>query len=214
MSPVTGADKEAAMNLVRLTLGNYQTNCYLVWAEGSASCAVIDPGYDPERILEKVRSLGLTLDAVLLTHGHFDHVGGVEAIVKATGCALWMQERDWHTPTGRLYPLSSRQFTEVNFCKDLEEIRAGGLTFTVYETPGHTQGSVCYACEDALFSGDTLFAGACGRIDLPGGSRREMRQSLKRLSALERDFHVFPGHGEPTGLAHEKQNNPYMKGII
>ena len=198
-----------------LTLGLYQTNCYIVHDENSAACAIIDPGYEADVILGKVRALGLTVDAVLLTHGHFDHVGAVEEIVKATGCRLWMKESDYtqfKTPENDyFYPIHDCDFTEVWFCEEGGTIHAGGLTFTVYETPGHTWGSVCYLCENALFSGDTLFAGSCGRTDLPGGDWNTILQSLARLKDLESEYQVYPGHGESTTLLREKRYNPYMR---
>ena len=198
-----------------LTLGNYRTNCYIVWVESSKTCAVIDPGYAPDTVLASVEKLGLKVEAVLLTHGHFDHVGGVEAIVKATGCRLWMSESDWsqrRSPvTARLYPIANCDFTEVSFCEDGEIICAGGLRFDVMATPGHTYGSVCYFCGDALFSGDTLFAGSCGRTDLPGGDGHALRDSLERLKERPGDYRVFPGHGEETTLDHERRCNPYLR---
>ena len=198
-----------------LPLGSYQTNCYIVHEEHSRTCAVIDPGYTPERVLAQAEKLGLQVDAVLLTHGHFDHVGGVEAIVKATGCALWMREADYtqfKTPENDFfYPIHDCDFTEVQLCEEGEQIHAGGLTFTVMETPGHTWGSVCYLCENALFSGDTLFAGSCGRTDLPGGDGQTIVLSLERLAELEGDYTVYPGHGGATTLARERAHNPYMR---
>ena len=198
-----------------LPLGSYQTNCYIVHEEHSKTCAVIDPGYTPERVLAQAEKLGLQVDAVLLTHGHFDHVGGVEAIVKATGCALWMREADYtqfKTPENDFfYPIHDCDFTEVQLCEEGEQIHAGGLTFTVMETPGHTWGSVCYLCENALFSGDTLFAGSCGRTDLPGGDGQTIVLSLERLAELEGDYTVYPGHGGATTLAWERAHNPYMR---
>ena len=201
-----------------LPLGSYQTNCYIVRAADAKSCAVIDPGYEADRILDFLKQEGLSLDAVLLTHGHFDHVGAVKELVKATGCQLWMHERDYSQSKNPVnaffYSIANCTFTEVNFCEDGEAIQAGGLTFTVLETPGHTWGSVCFLCEDALFSGDTLFAGSCGRTDLPGGESQVLRQSLEYLSELETDYRVFPGHGESTTLLHEKQTNPYLRGAL
>ena len=198
-----------------LPLGDYQTNTYIVYAEGSKTCAIIDPGFEPEVILSRVKKLGLTVDAVLLTHGHFDHVGAVEEIVMATGCRLWMSESDWSQPISPVhhffYPLANCDFTQVQFCEEGEAITAGGLTFTVLHTPGHTHGSVCYQCGNALFSGDTLFARSCGRTDLPGGNWNTIQESLHRLASLEQNFTVYPGHGESTTLAAEKQYNPYMQ---
>ena len=107
------------MKIDTMMLGSYQTNCYIVWAEGSSSCAVIDPGFDAGRVLSRLKALGLSLDAILLTHGHFDHVGAVEELVSATGSALWMKESDYtqfKSPmTDYLYPLHDKQFCEISF---------------------------------------------------------------------------------------------------
>ena len=201
-----------------LPLGAYQTNCYIVRDAKSTGCAVIDPGYEPDRIEVFLKKEGLTLDAILLTHGHFDHVGAVEALVQATGCKLWMHEGDYSqfpNPTNAyFYPLCNSDFAQVDFCEHAQEIQAGGVTFTVFATPGHTYGSVCYACEDALFSGDTLFAGSCGRVDLPGGDQTAMRESLEWLAALPNDYRVYPGHGSSSRLSQEKQYNPYLRGNL
>ena len=206
------------MKIDTMMLGSYQTNCYIVWAEGSSSCAVIDPGFDAGRVLSRLKALGLSLDAILLTHGHFDHVGAVEELVSATGSALWMKESDYtqfKSPrTDYLYPLHDKQFCEISFCEEGEVIHAGGLRFSVMETPGHTWGSVCYLCEDAMFCGDTLFAGSCGRIDLPGGDRQTMALTLERLSELTADYRIFPGHGGSSTLAYEQNTNPYLRGMI
>ena len=203
------------LNMTTLPLGSYQTNCYILWAEGANTCAVIDPGYEAKRVLEETGRLGLTIEAILLTHGHFDHVGAVEELVKTTGCALWMHQGDYSqlpNPTNAyFYPLANCSCTEVQFCEEGEVIRAGGLTFTVLSTPGHTYGSVCYKCEDALFCGDTLFAGSCGRIDLPGGDRAAMLLSLERLADLQEDLRIFPGHGPSSNLAWEQESNPYLQ---
>ena len=206
------------MKIDTMMLGSYQTNCYIVWAEGSSSCAVIDPGFDAGRVLQRLQALGLSLDAILLTHGHFDHVGAVEELVSATGCALWMKEADYtqrKSPmTDYLYPLHDQGFCEISFCEEGEVIHAGGLSFSVLETPGHTWGSVCYLCEDAMFCGDTLFAGSCGRIDLPGGDRQTMALTLERLSELTADYRIFPGHGGSSTLAYEQNTHPYLRGMI
>ena len=206
------------MKINTLCLGDYQTNCYIVRADGAASCAIIDPGYEAGTILAFLKKEGLQPDAILLTHGHFDHVGAVKELVAATGCGLWMHEGDHSQPQNPtnafFYPLTNAKFTQVKLCEDREKISAGGLTFTVMATPGHTGGSVCYLCADAMFAGDTLFAGSCGRIDLPGGDRKLMQASLKRLSELEENYRVFPGHGPDTTLFEEKRFNPYLKGIV
>ncbi len=201
------------MKIHTLPLGDYQTNTYII--ENQGCCAIIDPGYEAESILSFLQKRSLAVDATLLTHGHFDHVGAVERIVEKTRCQLWMSQSDWSQKISPLthyfYPLANCDFTEVQFCEDGEMIPAAGLTFQVLETPGHTHGSVCYLCGDALFSGDTLFAGSCGRTDLPGGDWNTILESLKRLSQLSGDYTVYPGHGNSTTLSQEKLYNPYMR---
>ena len=203
------------LNTVTMPLGAYQTNCYILWGQDSDRCVVIDPGFQPETVLAKVNSLGKRVEAILLTHGHFDHVGAVEAIVRATGCRLWMTREDYTQPASResdfFYPIHDCDFTEVDFCQEGQTIQAAGLTFTVLHTPGHTRGSVCYVCRDQIFSGDTLFQGSCGRTDLPGGDWNTIVCSLKRLAAIDGDYTVHPGHGPSTTLAEEKKYNPYMQ---
>ena len=198
-----------------LPLGDYMTNTYIVHDSSAETCAVIDPGYQAKTVLAQAEKLGLSVDAILLTHGHFDHVGAVREIAEATGCRLYMSQRDWsQTPspmTDYIYPLANCSVPEVQFCEEGEEISAGGLTFSVLETPGHTLGSLCYRCGDALFSGDTLFAGSCGRTDLPGGDWDTICQSLRRLAEIEDNLAVYPGHGTSTALAREKKYNPYMR---
>ncbi len=203
------------MKLHCLTLGDYQTNCYILHDPDSSSCALIDPGCDAPAILKKLQELGLTVDAILLTHGHFDHVGAVEALVKATGCALWLHQSDWSqfkNPINAFYyPIANCDFTEVHFPEDGDLIHAGGLDFTVLETPGHTWGSVCYLCEESMFSGDTLFCRSCGRTDLPGGSWQTLRDSLDRIALLDPNLWVYPGHGEMTTLFDELNYNPFLR---
>lgn len=198
-----------------LPLGEYQTNCYILYHSDSKTCALIDPGTNAGYILEKVASLGLTVEAILLTHGHFDHVLAVKEITEKTGCALWMHPGDQHLENGPMldffYPLSRENPTNVHYCDEGDVLSLAGLTIQVLATPGHTKGSVCYLCEDALFTGDTLFAGSIGRTDLPGGSYQTIRVSLDRLTALEENYLVFPGHGERSDLHTEKRTNPYLR---
>lgn len=193
------------MKIFTMPLGDYQTNCYLVWDE-EKNCAVIDPGYEAARILAKLREEGLTLRAVLLTHGHFDHVGAVKALAEKTGASVWLNEKELNLPpfltAGSLY------YTDGYAEGDL--VAVGALNFSVLETPGHTKGSVCLRCGDALFTGDTLFAGSCGRTDL-GGSWQEMEQSLRRLRQISENLQVFPGHGPASTLDAERRSNPYFR---
>ena len=187
------------MKIRTLTLGDFQTNCYLVSDETGVT-AVIDPGYEPETILARAAQEHLQIKGIVLTHGHFDHVSGVKAVADAAHCPVWMNEKDLSLPpfltNGALY------YTDLY--KEGETVQVGNLTFTVLETPGHTPGSVCLRCENALFSGDTLFAGSYGRTDLPGGSPAQMRDSLHRLARIPENCTVLPGHGDKTTLDRER----------
>ncbi len=202
------------LHVKQLPLGDYQTNCYLVWGDQSTSCVVIDPGYDAQRILEQVAQLSLTVEAVFLTHGHFDHVGATEELVQKTDCALWVNRADWEIAPGYgidwLFPLANSDFCPVNFYEHHQQIFAAGLTFLVLHTPGHTRGSVCIGCEDVLFTGDTLFAGSIGRTDFPHSHNRNMLESLTFLKSLDKDYTLYPGHGEDTTLFYEKKYNPFL----
>lgn len=195
------------LTLHTLPLGAYQTNCYILHQEASSSCVVIDPGYTPEVILDFLAGKGLTLEAILLTHGHFDHVGAVRDLAVETGCRVWLNPDDLSMPP----KLTAGPLYYTDTYSEGDTISPAGISFQVLSTPGHTPGSVCLIAEDFLFSGDTLFAGSCGRTDLPGGSTRAIRESLRRLAALPQDYIVHPGHGESTTLAWEKQYNPYMR---
>ena len=189
-----------------LTQGMYQTNTYIIHEENSARCCVIDPGYQAGTILEKLDELGLTLDAILLTHGHFDHVGAVKDLAADTDCRVFLCAEDTQLPpmftAGKLYYTDT--YAEGTI------LNIAGLYIHVLHTPGHTPGSVCLLVDDVIFSGDTLFAGGCGRTDI-GGSWTAIQASLKRLGEIEGYFKVFPGHGESTTLAYEKRYNPYMR---
>ena len=195
------------MHIHTLPLGDYQTNCYFLWEDGSSTCAVIDPGYEPQKVLAAAENFGKTIEAVLLTHGHFDHVGAVRDVVAATDCRVYLCPKELSLPpqitAGPLY------YTDTY--EDGDFISVAGLQLQGLCTPGHTPGSVCLMCEDILISGDTLFAGSCGRTDFPGGSTETILRSLQRLAGLPGDFRVFPGHGEDTSLSRERQYNPFMR---
>ncbi|MBR4016915.1 MAG: MBL fold metallo-hydrolase [Oscillospiraceae bacterium] len=189
-----------------LPLGAYQTNCYLVWDDASSQCIVIDPGYTPEKVLAEAEKLGKSVAAVLLTHGHFDHVGGVKGIADKTGCPVYLHEKELSLPE----EMTAGPLCYTHTYGQGDTLSLAGLTIEVLHTPGHTPGSVCLQAEDSLFTGDTLFMDSCGRTDFPGGSMAEMFRSLQRLAALEGDFAVYPGHGPATKLSQERQYNPYM----
>ena len=190
-----------------LPLGAYQTNCYLAWDESSDTCVVIDPGYEPERVLLEAKRLGKKIAAILLTHGHFDHVGAVRDIAADTDCDVYLCEADLSMPA----QMTAGPLYYTKLCAEGDRLELAGLSFKVLHTPGHTPGSVCYLCENAIFSGDTLFWGSCGRTDLPGGSWSTIRTSLLRLKDLKGDYEVYPGHGDATTLNFERKYNPYMQ---
>lgn len=198
------------LTMQTLPLGAYQTNCYFLSAEDADTCVIIDPGFEPERVLAQLQKLGKRPEAILLTHGHFDHTGAVKDVVAETDCAVYICEKDLSLPP----QLTSGSLYYTHTYGEGDVLKLAGLTIRVIRTPGHTEGSVCLLVEDAMFSGDTLFADSCGRTDLPGGSWTEMLKSLKRLAQMEKNYTVYPGHGGSTTLEREKQYNPYLKGTV
>lgn len=195
------------LKVYTLTLGMYQTNTYIIHDEASKTCCVIDPGYQADTILDEVDALGLTVKAILLTHGHFDHVGAVKDIAAETDCRVFICPEDLRLP----HAFTAGPIYYTDTYDEGTRLHLSGLDISVLHTPGHTPGSVCLICGNAMFSGDTLFAGSCGRTDLPGGNPGQLMHSLGRLAAMEADLTVYPGHGESTTLAAEKQYNPYMR---
>jgi len=195
------------MQVTRLPLGVYQTNCYIIYEENAASCCVLDPGGEAKKVLEFMNLRNLTLDAILLTHGHFDHVGAVKELHEATGCKVYLCTEDLSMPV----KWTAGELFYTDAYGEGDELDLAGLHIRVLHTPGHTPGSVCLMVDDSIFSGDTLFAGSCGRTDLPGGDGDVILTSLRRLAQLEEDYTVYPGHSASTKLAREKQYNPFIK---
>ena len=192
------------MTITTVPLGLYQTNCYIL-AEGDR-CLVIDPGDEAEKLLALLRRQSLNVEAVLLTHGHFDHVGAVKTLAAETDCRVFLHEEELTLPAA----MTAGKLYYTDFYKEGDRLTLAGMTFEVLHTPGHTPGSLCLRFGQHLFSGDTLFAGSCGRTDFPGSSPAAMVRSLSRLSKLEDDLKVYPGHGEDTTIGEEKRYNPYL----
>lgn len=204
------------MTVTYFSVGNLGTNCYIVSDDGGHA-AIIDPGGDAQRILGSVKDKNLTVDLVLLTHAHFDHIMAAEEIRVATGAQLCVGAGDapmladaQFNLSAMVYPERAVELTADRLLVEGDTVCFGNATLTVMETPGHTRGGVCYLGEDVLFSGDTLFAGSIGRTDLPGGDMTVLRRSLARLASLDGDLTVYPGHGEETTLSFEKAANPYL----
>ena len=194
------------MRLTTLTVGSIGTNCYMLYHEESKAAVIIDPGDDATLVAARLDALGLRPLAILLTHAHFDHGGDVGRLLAKHAVPVYCHPADRALPSWLTHGLEWSDELSEGQTLDFE-----GLRFTVLHTPGHTPGSVCLLCGNMLFAGDTLFAGSCGRTDLPGGSWKDMAASLRRLASLEGNYTVYPGHGEPTTLAEEREGNPYME---
>ena len=190
-------------------LGIYFVNCYLIREEQSKSCCVIDPGGNANKVLAYLEENGLTLEAILLTHGHFDHVGAVKELYEKTLCKVYLHTDDLMLPES----LSAGSLFYTHEYGEGDVLELAGLTIRVMHTPGHTEGSVCLLVDDVIFSGDTLFCHSCGRTDLPGGDPDAIMRSLGRLKALDGDWRVMPGHNRATTLAMEREYNPFMKKV-
>lgn len=207
------------MNIKTLHLGALNANCYIA-ETGNGQCIAVDIGGTPRMVIEYLKMNNLKLTKILLTHGHFDHIDGVEAVRRETGAEVFIHENDVKMLSdadlslrSSMYFLSSDQFMPVEkytVIHDGDEIKDGGYTFRVLHTPGHTKGSVCYITDDAVFSGDTVFCCSIGRTDFPDGSVDEMIQSIKKVSQIDGDLKLLAGHNEPSTLDYERKNNPYM----
>ena len=204
------------MKIQALQVGPIGTNCYLLCDENAHTCAVIDPGAEPELILSAVEKLDCAVDKILLTHGHYDHTGGVAALLGSLPqTPVYIHAADFDTPQPQLFPLKAELGAgatgTVHFYDEGDCLTVGTLKLQVLHTPGHSLGSVTLLCGDTLFCGDTRFAGSCGRTDFPGGSMEDMMTSLARLAALPGDYRVLPGHMHPSTLERERACNSYIQ---
>jgi hydroxyacylglutathione hydrolase len=200
------------------TVGMVAENCYLFRRDGSDRALIVDPGEEPDKLLKAIDDLGVTLDGILLTHTHFDHVGAVAPVAKATGAEVWvpaiekgvLADINSFVPWPGFGPFESWDPEET--VEGGEQLQLAGFEIDVVSTPGHSPGHVTYAVEDALFSGDVLFEGSVGRTDLPGGDWAVLSRSIESL--LDRypdEQRVFPGHMGLTTLGRERATNPFLR---
>lgn len=207
------------MIIEKIPVGPLKANCYLIGCEKTGDAAVIDAGGDADLILDRAKVLGLKIRYLLNTHGHFDHVGANRAVRDATGAELRIHEREVFfsssaASAGREFGVETEDSPAPDcFLVDGMQIRIGHYLLAVIHTPGHSLGGCCFWCEGekVVFTGDTLFNGAIGRVDLPGGSLLTLHCSIRaRLFVLDDHTRVYPGHGAISTIGRERLNNPHV----
>jgi hydroxyacylglutathione hydrolase len=209
----------SGLDVEMLTVGPVAENCFVLRQEGSERALIVDPGEEPDRILAAVDELGVKVEAILITHCHFDHIGAVEPVAKATGAPVYCPEIEVpilanimaFVPWEGFGPFESYEADET--VKGGEALELAGLVLDVIFTPGHSPGHVTYSVrdEDAIFSGDVLFQGSVGRVDLPGSDGPTLMRSLQSLvESLPPQAVVYPGHMGTTTLAAERATNPFL----
>lgn len=205
------------MNIKVMPLGMVQANCYII-TNNQNECAIIDPGGESEKIINYLEENSITPKMILLTHGHFDHIASVWDLIEKYNLAVYINQNDLEMlqdinialcSMTRLY-FNYKAGLEYNALNDNDTVNLGELEFKLIHTPGHSKGSSCFIVEDSIFTGDTLFKGDIGRTDLYGGDYNTIKNSLKKLCKLNKNYKVYPGHGESSYLEDEIQHNPYM----
>ena len=210
------------MQLKTLTVGAYFTNCYIVWCSKTKEAIIIDPGFDrrdeARRVLSLLEENNLGTKFIVDTHGHPDHTCGNRVAKKSTGAPLLIHALDGDILGGAGKRLSAIFGFDVEpsvadgFLKDGDVVSFGDVELQVIHTPGHTPGSISLRSKEAVFTGDTLFAGSVGRVDLPGGSGKDLMRSLaEKLALLPDELVVYPGHGPTSTIGREKRSNPFLR---
>ena len=208
----------SGIKIGRMVLSMCQTNCYFLYREDAKECILIDPADQGQQIYNALSKNGFTIQAILLTHGHFDHIWGANEVRSLAGVKMYAYEQEKELLNSEKLNVSKgagRPYTvEADvYLKDGETLTVADMTCKCIATPGHTAGSCCYYFEDAgiLVSGDTLFQESVGRTDLPTGNMRTLMNSVKqKLFVLPEETKVYPGHGESTTIGYEKKYNPYV----
>ncbi len=202
------------MLIRRAVLGSYATNCYLVSDEVNKKCFIVDPGAESKSMLEYIKSEGLELEYIILTHGHFDHTGGIDFFREAfPDCKLVASRAERDFLFERKQSMGKGGIRADIEVKEGDTLKVGDMELKFIETPGHTPGGVCIYIESegVLFSGDTLFHASVGRTDLPGGNWDKLKASIAdKLFVLPDDVHVLPGHDAETMIGYEKRYNPFV----
>jgi glyoxylase-like metal-dependent hydrolase (beta-lactamase superfamily II) len=205
-------------NVHTLTLGPFATNCYLVWQDESAQAVLVDAAGDAQEILQQARQRALEIKLIINTHGHTDHIEALPTLKSLTGVELAIHEldapmlSDTALSGAALWGFPQESVAADRLLREGDRLLLPGteVKFTALHTPGHSPGSICLLSDGLLFSGDCLFAGGIGRMDLPGGDERAMTQSLSRLAELDPALTVYPGHGPPTTIGEELEGNPWL----
>lgn len=202
-------------NIKCFVSGMYATNSYIINDE-ELNCVIVDPEGRYDQYVKYIEKNGLKPAYIILTHGHFDHIGAMEGLRKALKIDVLAGEDEKRTLNDPHINMTDEfgkgmSFEADRYLKDGEEFTVGSMTFKTMFTPGHTCGSVCYLCENVMISGDTLFMGSCGRTDFPTGDWGKMMLSLNMLKNLEGDYRVFSGHGPATTLGRERTTNMFMR---
>lgn len=203
----------------RMVLGVCQTNCYFLYREDSKECIFVDPADQGANIYKAMTKNGFHIAAVLLTHGHFDHIWGTKELCELSGAKLYALDAEKEVLQDARKNVSSQvgraYTTDADiYLKDGQEVTIADMTFQVIATPGHTAGGCCYYFKEAgfLVSGDTLFQDSVGRTDFPTGSMGTLVRSIKeKLFVLPEETKVYPGHGDNTTIGHEKRYNPFCQ---
>lgn len=194
------------MEVKKLMIGLLQTNTYLLIDH--SHCIIIDPAANPKRILKEVQNL--KVDGIALTHGHFDHIGAVDALTHQLGCDVFISEDDEEMLKDSKKNCSRDLVVHSRVHHYKNETKIGTFVFDVMDAPGHTKGSVLLMIDQIMFCGDVLFKEGIGRCDLYGGSFSSMKSTLSKIKTLPHDYIIYPGHGESTTLHEELRINPYL----